>query len=794
MKKNKLLPIVFIFLAWLVLFRPFWLRGLLPMPADIIAGLYYPWLDYKWGFAVGVPVKNPLLSDIPSLLYPWRSFAIDQIKGFEWPLWNPYYFAGMPLLANPQSAVFSYVNLFFTFLPKFISWSLGVMISPLLTMIFTYLFLRRKKLKVVPCLLGSLVFSLSGFEIAWLEYNVHGHTAMFLPLVLLALDKIFEDKKRLWFFLLPLIMAAQIFTGYLPIVIYTYLISGFYFLSLYLLPQIKKRKVEWGQLSKLILVGALGFLMASIQIFPTFELFKSSIRKIDPIVEASNASYLKTENLITLLAPDYFGNPATGNYFGRGFYDNFYFYIGTGTLLMVIFSLFFLRKEKEIFFWWSIFIFSLILVFNNSLGRLLEKLFFLSGGVAARALFITDFSLAILSALGMEAFIKTEKQKKKMFFSFGLLAIFFYTAYRFSAGIPLLINRLVARRNLILPVSFFSFSCLLLSIDIFLKEKDKWIKQVIPLLFLFLVAINLFYSAGKYLPFSKKDLVFPQTPVIEFLESKKKESTEPFRVELGDVIPQNLLMPYKLETVSGSDALLPRRMGEFLSLVETGRIQDRISRVQLIKNYNSLQFPLLNIRYILAKKQDEKGYFRPEGKPPDIFLDKRYNLVFEDKTVQIYEDKKFLPRAFWVYDYEIAGNSNLMVQRLNSGLDFSKKVILEEDPKVKISKNQIVSREIVWQALRPGKIQLEVKSDQPGLIYLANNFDPDWEARVDGVEQKIFRANYTFQAIPVLQGQHQVQILYKPRSFELGLLTSVGALTVWTLAVGICLLKKSVKF
>lgn len=62
---------------------------------------FFHWLDYKWGYVVGVPVKNPLLSDVPSLLYPWCSFTIDQI-------WNPFYFGGMPLLANFQSVVFSY--------------------------------------------------------------------------------------------------------------------------------------------------------------------------------------------------------------------------------------------------------------------------------------------------------------------------------------------------------------------------------------------------------------------------------------------------------------------------------------------------------------------------------------------------------------------------------------------------------------------------------------------------------------------------------------------------------------
>lgn len=90
MKKFKQFwPFIFIFVVWTALFWPFFTKKLLPIPADIITGVYYPWLDYKWGYAVGVPVKNPLLSDVPSLLYPWRSLAIDELKAFRWPLWNP---------------------------------------------------------------------------------------------------------------------------------------------------------------------------------------------------------------------------------------------------------------------------------------------------------------------------------------------------------------------------------------------------------------------------------------------------------------------------------------------------------------------------------------------------------------------------------------------------------------------------------------------------------------------------------------------------------------------------------
>jgi uncharacterized membrane protein YfhO len=791
MRKNRILPILFIFLVWILLFHPFWLKGLLPIPADIITGLYYPWLDYKWGFPVGVPVKNPLLSDIPSLLYPWRSFAIDQLRELRWPLWNPYYFAGMPLLANFQSAVFSYVNILFLFFPKALAWSFGVMLSPLLTMLAMYFYLRHKNLGSISSLLGGVVFALSGFEVAWMEYNVHGHTALFLPLLLLVIDKVMEGTKRQWLFLLPILVAFQIFAGYIPIVIYSYLVCFVYLLYLYLFPQLRGRKILWKKFFLLFLFWIWGLGLASVQLFPGFELMKSSIRSVDPTVSASNASYLSVQNLLTFIAPDFFGNPATRNYYGKAFYDNFYLFIGTGTLILVIFSIFSLKKENNVRFWWLICLISFLLIFKNPLGLFLERILFLSGGVAARALFVTDFSLAILTGWGVEKLLASGRQERlEIAISVVIIALFFLFAVGASFRIEDPTNRLVAQRNLIIPLIFFTLSVVVLMARV--MERFK-INKLTATIFVLLISSQLLYSARKYLPFSKKELLFPSTPVIKFFQNEKEKNYEPFRVELGEVIPQNFLMPYGIETISGSDALLPKRMGEFLASIETGKIQEKISRVHLIKNYDSPLFPFLNSKYILAKKQDEKGFFRPEGNPPKVFLNKRYALAFEDKTVQVYEDKQYLPRAFWVYDYQVARNAGTIIELLHSGLDFSKKMILEEEPGIEILKGGIIRREIVWEDYQPGRIQLQVDSEKPGLIFLANNFDPDWKASVDGVNTKIFRANYTFQAIPVPQGLHQIQFFYQPLSFKLGLLTSIGALAVWALAVGTGLLKKANK-
>ena len=59
---------------------------------------------------------------------------------------------------------------------------------------------------------------------------------------------------------------------------------------------------------------------------------------------------------------------------------------------------------------------------------------------------------------------------------------------------------------------------------------------------------------------------------------------------------------------------------------------------------------------------------------------------------------------------------------------------------------------------------------------------PDWVAYVDGAKQPVLQANYTFRAVHVPAGSHQVHMVYRPRPWLVGLgvsIATVVALVVW---------------
>src|SRR3989344_3144313 len=83
----------------ITLFWQFFIKGLHPYPGNYMLAWYSPW---KYNFSVDSVITIPhkaVADDIFRQLLPFRLLAYDMQKNIQWPLWNPYNGAGMPLFA-----------------------------------------------------------------------------------------------------------------------------------------------------------------------------------------------------------------------------------------------------------------------------------------------------------------------------------------------------------------------------------------------------------------------------------------------------------------------------------------------------------------------------------------------------------------------------------------------------------------------------------------------------------------------------------------------------------------------
>lgn len=558
MKLLKFFPLAFLFIYAFLIFKPFFFDGKLPIPADTIVGLYHPWRDL---YSRDLPFKNYLITDPVRQQYPWRELAIDSLKKWELPKWNPYSLAGTPLLANIQAAVFYPLNFLYFLLPFSLGWSWQIILQTFLGGIFMILYLRHLKLRPEAQVLGTLAWVGSGFFIAWLEWNTLVQVAIWLPLLLLSLDK-------KWWPVFVFALASSLFAGHLQIWIYVFALTCFYALV--------NRRI--GKAFILALIVVLG--ITAVQWWPMISFFREGARST-----GFNPDWLLPwQNLVQFIAPDYFGNPATLNYFGVWNYGEFVGYIG---IVPLIFALFGLNKKN--IFWIGVLFLSLL--FPLLPPQIVQP---------TRQMVLVDFSLVMLAALGFNDFLENQgKIKWPLIFLFSVLICVWIAALK--------LNLPVSRQNLILPTVLLFFSA-------FLLKNNRL--TVLGLLMLTIFDLSRF--AIKFESFSGKESLYPETKITKFLQEKAK--TDVFRITALDdrIFPPNFSVHYRLQIISGYDSIFLRRYG----------LTSRISVPKEIKND-----PLfLNVRYLLSF---------------DDINDKNYVLVLQEGLTKVYENKKVLPRVLF---------------------------------------------------------------------------------------------------------------------------------------------------
>jgi hypothetical protein len=78
--------------------------------------------------------------------------------------------------------------------------------------------------------------------------------------------------------------------------------------------------------------------------------------------------------------------------------------------------------------------------------------------------------------------------------------------------------------------------------------------------------------------------------------------------------------------------------------------------------------------------------------------------------------------------------------------------------------------------------RLEVRAEGPGLLVVAEAWDPGWRARVDGERAPVHRVNVAQLGVVLPEGTHHVTFRYRPRGFLPGL--SLAGAAALALAFG----------
>jgi uncharacterized membrane protein YfhO len=757
-------PIGYILFVWFLFSAPYFIQHKVPYPSKYQVTHFTPWNQYE---QFAGPVKNGSMPDIIDEIYPWRHFTIEELKKGQLPIWNPYSFSGNPHLANYQSAVFSPFNVLFFILPFVDAWSVLVLLQPLLAGLFTYLFLRTLGASKIGSTLGSVAYMFCGFLVIWMAYGTLSMAIAFLPLILFAMEKSFGTHHSVhpfarngWCFLLiALGIATSFFSGHFQMAVYVALYSFSYLLFKYATTK-NSRIFIWAAGA-----FALGIIVSLLQILPSLELYKFSIRS----ELFSSSGGIPLQYLVTIFAPDFFGSPVTRNDW-MGYYNEWGTFIGIVPLLLGIMAVFYGLKKKTVLFFFIAGISTLLLSVDTPLQNIIAslKLPIFSTSIPSRLAALFSFSFSILAAFGFDFFViqLKEKRRKKIFPPFVILLLVIVCIWMLLVVFKTLPpDKLqIASRNMILPTGIF-FIIFLGTISAFVIRKKIVIVSFMVLM-LIIASFDSLRFASKWMPFDPKELVFPQMPVISAAQ-KLIGSGRMY----GDYLA-NVDTYYRLPGIDGYDPVYNKRYGEFIQSASKGEfVSAQRSVVALDKRgkYADRVLDLLGVGLIYHSYSDTD---KPWAYPVWEKLDK-YKQVYKDEKFQLFHNETALPHATLFYNYEIINNDKQIIKRFYSQkFDFRNVLILEENPGLETRSIHSVSSGREKQELRsdkhivkitsyePNRVVISVSTDEPGLLFLSDSYYPKWKVKINGREEKIYRADYAFRAVVVPQGESIVEFYY----------------------------------
>lgn len=790
--------------------------------------------------------------------WPWHYLVKASLLNGEWPLWNPLLGNGTPLLANLQTAVFYPLNFIYFLMPVEHALTFSVILHLLLAGLLMYFYARYLGLLPFAATISALCYMCSGYLIGRTQFVTMINAAAWFPLLLLLSDKVATKGAGINILWLTLVLAVQLLAGHAQLWFYGLWLIGMY--TLFRSWQTANRRIESQHtnepvtsadlratnlpvarntqfhtersrrntlrfkslvrsISKLAIAVSLSLLLAAVQILPTAEFVSQSQRSTgaDRIFALTYSFW--PWRLITLLAPDFFGNPAQGNYWGYANYWEDHAYVGVLPFILALAAVWYYFKHRvwrknqrsraepspsqitkftqplHVVPFFAILIpLSLLLamgwntpiylwVFDNIPG-------FDFFQAPARLLIWYTIAMAVLAGLGAQFFESTAENRpnwrRMLAACVALTAAGFIGAY-FLTG----------RELTFLDATKTAGIGLIFSITLLLIRPEAGYPNPIretmwQWLVIIFIAVDLFRAAWPLLP-TMPTIIFSQ-PIAsaEFLKTR----AENHRYFVDDRFAHNTIFNeyFRFKAFGSSDinywrglkeTLVPN-FGVYAGLASANNDDPLVvghwhQLTQQLDTIDSSQraklLALMNVGYFINFAIDDTG-----------------PAIYHKPAFLIQDVPNTLPRAYFVSQaYYAADNSAAMTRLTSPDFDSHREVVIMiADDERSLATNSPTTSNLVPLIVNEqgfNHVQLTVNVPSPGFVVLTDTFYPGWQATVDGQGVKIWQANLAFRAVAVDAGQHEIGFSYRPHSFMFGLWTSlitsflitvfIGRLLVW---------------
>ena len=723
-------------------------------------------------------------TDLSKQFIAWREFGFHELGSGNLALWNPYLFSGTPYLGGFQAAMFYPPNMLHLILPSAVAVNVLIALHVFLSGLFIYFWALRRGLHRLSATMSGALLMFGGAEFL---HIYAGHlpnllSMAWVPLLFLAIDGFFASREVKWLLLGMSALAMQILAGHPQYVFYTAVAAGIYWCCR--IVKARGRVIMTAGFAAIV-IGAAA--LTAVQLLTGFDAAAQTIRGGGVPYEFAAMFSFPPENLLTLVAPSFFGDMIHTSYWGRWYLWEMSLFLSVTGLVLAIFGAVRGEKKQRLFALpMALVLLLLALGSHTPLFKVLYNYFpaFDRFRGSSKFVFQASVFLALLAGVGLDTLLKTRKKQMRLMLSVAggaLAALLASLALLSSAGdSPArwwrgLVHGIAATGETYLPASTYASAgfvtqaaanaaggmavaagaLAVLAGLIWALRHRRWAACGIALLAVVEVFI---FARGSRVTFELAEVTTPG------LQQFFKEHPGDYRVL--NLMNPNLAMLTGKGDLWGYDPGVSERYAQFMVFTQ-GQDPDQASQYLEFKEPNSL-YRMLRLRYVLSPSAQK---------------------------AQIVEMPGALERLVLLYDYTVVTGRDRILAAMSGHFDPARTVILEEKPEpaprvpapAEGGKARIVDA-------TTDSLEIQVDLSSPAILLITDGYNKDWRAQsLAGSVQsryKVMPANYVLMAIPLSAGHHHFRLAYAPRAFRVGTWISLASLMAFLSGVALLLWRR----
>jgi hypothetical protein len=762
----------------------------------------------------------------------------------EYPLWNPFVFAGMPSFAS-----LSYTpNVYPLQLP--LAWLDAHLHAPPMTWLLVHLLLagfftaayaRWRGLSLpASAAAGALVVAIPQVQ-AWCAYG-HGTkvgTFAWLPLTLWCLEGVLRRGRWLFAFGLAASLAMQLLRGHVQIVYYTALAGGLW-TAILLWPMLRApaaRRTALQRAAMLACACLLALAAAAVIYLPVWEYQAHSIRGAGSQGGGTTYDYATAWSLPPSELDTFWWPTAKG--YGRGSYaggmpfTDYPNYVGAPVLALALAALL-LRRDR--WCWWLLAVAGLATLVAMGKHSLLYDLMFraLPGfkkfRVPVMILILQQWTLLLLAATGLDAIARRladEQVPRPRWLSPPSAVV-----VALCGAVLLLLGTIGADALRTNSMAVWQRARPELPSAVLAFAADLARRDAVRLGLLILASVGCCVALGRRrLPAAWASGAIALGLFLDYFAVGRPivhpERTLPGLARQGSqvvVVPSPAVVqePNTLRAAVEGSALTRwlKQQGPRPRVWPGGRLaaDNSLAAQQIVslggyhpaklKAYEDIRARLYDRepRVELANLLAAEFVVFDQPLPPE-WLDalEAHGMSLQREPVYagddgvVYRNRSARPRGWLVRAFELEDPArgtpasepapSVLNRVLAPGFDPARTVILAQPPDPAPQPAAAPLPEPAAARVRAegyNWVEYEAQAPAPAVLVTADIYYPDWSATVDGHPAPVLRADYALRAVALPAGSHVVRFQFTARSFHVGtwISLSAGAVTMLGLAVG----------